>query len=68
MKLTAVQLMSSTTCSVSINSQEEVTLPSLVPVVISITGAEEGQACKMEMRSTQAAKFYNITLYYDIAS
>ena len=68
MKLTAVQLMSSTTCSVSINSQEEVTLPSLMPVVISITGAEEGQACKMEMRSTQAAKFYNITLYYDIAS
>ena len=67
MTLTAVCLTSSTQCFVSVNSQESTIVESSVPTTIYITGIEAGQTCKMEMCSTDNAKFSNITLYYDTA-
>ena len=67
MTLTAVRLTSSTQCHVSVNSQESTTVESSVPTTIYVKGIEPDQGCKMEMRSTNNAKFSNITLYYDTA-
>lgn len=67
MTLTAVRLTSSTECHVSVNSQESSTIESSVPTTIYTKGIEPGQGCKMEMCSTNNAKFSNITLYYDTA-
>ena len=67
MTLVAVRLTSSSKCIVSVNSEHSTTVESSVPTTISVNSAEPGQSYRMEMGSTDKARFSNITLYYDTA-
>lgn len=64
MRLAAVRITAGS-CSISINGQDAVTIPSNVPVTINLENASGGQACKMEMCQAQYTRIHNIALYYD---
>ena len=64
-RLSSVLIVADIVAQVGVNAGESVALVASKPNLINVTGAEEGQACKMELRQDSRIRMQNITLYYD---